>query len=155
MRNQTKFTFSFEKLNVYKTACEFTDKVYELTEQFPSSEKYDLVRQARRSASSVAANLAEGSMRISLKEQARFSEIAYGSLAETFHHILQAQRLNYLTETETDALRPLIFKTSNMINMLRKSQIKRHNSKEITDPHIRNVAKEEQTEYEYLKDLPI
>jgi len=141
------FTYAFEKLEVYKSVCKFTDKIYKLTKDFPSHERFALTSQIRRSASSVGANLAEGTTRISMKEQARFSEISFSSLAETFHHLLQAERLDYLKQEQLNNLRPLVFEISNKINALRKSQIGRHNSKIKTDPHLR----EPEVLYETLK----
>jgi len=141
------FTYAFEKLEVYKSVCKFTDKIYKLTKDFPSHERFALTSQIRRSASSVGANLAEGTTRISMKEQARFSEISFSSLAETFHHLLQAARLDYIKQEQLNNLRPLVFEISNKINALRKSQIGRHNSKIKTDPHLR----EPEVLYETLK----
>ncbi len=139
------FTFPFERLNVHKRALDFADAVYDLTDSFPREEKYGMVSQARRSAASVAANIAEGSARITAKEQARYSEIAYGSLAETFSHLLAAERRNFLDREKLDALRPLLFELSNKLNALRKSQIKRHKEKSSQDPHL---LQENQAPYE-------
>ncbi len=132
------FTFPFERLEVYQIALDFFDVIYEVTDNLPREERYGIISQARRSASSVAANIAEGSARISLKEQARFSEIAFGSLAETFSHLLMAQRRNYISGEQIDSLRPLLFRLSNKINGLRKSQIKRYHKKHNIDPHSVN-----------------
>jgi len=145
------FTFPFERLEVHSLALDFGDMIYDLTDKFPSNEKYGMVNQARRSGSSVAVNLAEGSARISAKEQARYSEIAYGSLAETFSHLLAAQRRNYLKKEEIDTLRPLIFELSNKINALRKSQMKRYSNKLNQDPHI---VEEEKGPYKIFENLP-
>jgi four helix bundle protein len=146
------FTFPFERLEVHKRALDFADAIYDLTDKFPREEKYGMVSQARRSAASVAANLAEGSARISAKEQARYSEITYGSLAETFSHLLAAERRNFVEKKDVDSLRPLIFELSNKINALRKSQIKKHFNKIEKDPH---KLEEEQIEYEtHSSNLP-
>ncbi len=134
------FSYAFEKLEVYKSVCNFTDEIYNLTKKFPQDERFALMSQIRRSASSVGANLAEGTTRISMKEQARFSEISFSSLAETFHHLLQAERLDYIKPEELNNLRPLVFEISNSINALRRSQIKRYNKKIKTDPHLREPA---------------
>ncbi len=131
------FSYAFEKLEVYKSVCKFTDEIYRLTKKFPSDERFALTNQIRRSASSVGANLAEGTTRISMKEQARFSEISFSNLAETFHHLLQASRLEYIELEELNNLRPLVFEISNRINALRKSQIKRYNNNIKTDPHLK------------------
>ena len=145
------FTFPFEKLEVHQLALDFADKIYDLTDEFPRDEKYGMVSQARRSGASVAANIAEGSARISAKEQARYSEIAYGSLAETFSHLIAAQRRNYIDKEQINQLRPLVFKLSAKINGLRKSQMKRYSKKVNQDPHI---LREEKVAYNIVENLP-
>ncbi len=145
------FVFPFEKLEVHRLALEFADMIYDLTDDFPKEEKYGMVSQARRSGASIAANIAEGSARISMKEQARYSEIAYGSLAETFSHLLAAQRRNYISKEQLDSFRPLIFEISNKVNALRKSQMKRYSGKANIDPHI---VKEKIIDYKILNNLP-
>ena len=145
------FTFPFERLDVYSLALDFADLIYNLTDSFPKEEKYGIVSQVRRSGSSVAANIAEGSARISPKEQARYSEIAYGSLAETFSHLLAAKRRAYLSEEQVNDLRPFIFELSNKINALRKSQMKRYSKKIKQDPHL---VEEDLVSYDILEDFP-
>jgi len=71
------YTYSFEKLEVWKLARELVKEIYRLTEKFPSEEKFGLIGQLRRASVSVSSNLAEGSSRKSAKEQAHFT-----------HHIL-------------------------------------------------------------------
>jgi len=58
---------------------------------------YGLVSQCNRAVVSVAANLAEGSSRQSGKDQAHFSEIAYGSLMELACLLILAKRYRDLT----------------------------------------------------------
>ncbi|MBP3302857.1 MAG: four helix bundle protein [Opitutales bacterium] len=70
--------FGFEKLIVWQKARALYRKLYEITKNFPSSEKFGLVERIRRASVSVASNIAEGSSRASYKERERFLEIAYG-----------------------------------------------------------------------------
>ncbi len=44
------FSYAFEKLEVYKSVCKFTDEIYRLTKKFPSDERFALTNQIRRSA---------------------------------------------------------------------------------------------------------
>jgi four helix bundle protein len=74
--------YSFEKLRVWQAARDLSKAVYLTTAKFPQREMYGLVSQCNRAVVSVAASLAEGSSRQSGKDQAHFSEIAYGSLME-------------------------------------------------------------------------
>ena len=76
--------FSFESLRVYKAARQLVRDVYLLQNQFPKEERYALGDQVRRAATSITANLAEGSGRQSPKEKIHFIEIAFGSMTEVF-----------------------------------------------------------------------
>ena len=53
--------YKFEKLEVWQLALDYVDQVYALTEALPDKERYNLTSQARRAATSIALNIAEGS----------------------------------------------------------------------------------------------
>jgi len=74
--------FRFQKLTVWQKSIGLAQFVYELTEKFPSSERFGLINQMRRAAVSVSSNIAEGAGRSSDSDFARFLQIAYGSLME-------------------------------------------------------------------------
>ena len=65
-------TFSFEKLKVCLAARALVKDIYVLQNSFPKEEKYALGDQVRRAATSITANLAEGSGRQSVKEKDPF-----------------------------------------------------------------------------------
>ncbi len=117
--------FSFQKLNVWKEAKKLVVEVYQLLDIFPKFEKYALCDQIRRAITSVPSNIAEGSGRISLKEQIHFLEIAYGSLMESYNQLLIAIELTYITEQSVDEIKPTIDAVAKMINGLRKTYIKK------------------------------
>ncbi len=75
--------YKFEKLEVWQLAVEYIDLVYEIADQLPPREKYNLASQIRRAATSVALNIAEGSTGQTNAEQARFLGFAIRSLIET------------------------------------------------------------------------
>ena len=86
---------SFTNLFVWQKAHSFVLKVYEFTNQFPSDEKFGLTSQLRRCAVSVAANVAEGYKKRSKKDNARFLNIAQGSLQESKYYLILAKDLGY------------------------------------------------------------
>ena len=88
----------YEDLDVWNKAHKLTLKTYEVTEDFPSEEPYRLTDQICRSASSVPANIAEGTGRKTLKEYAQFLYNARGSIEETKYHLRLAKDLGYLDE---------------------------------------------------------
>ena len=90
--------FGFEKLEVWQKSIELCDCVYALTRPFPADEKFGLTSQMRRSAVSVASNIAEGSSRGSHIDFSRFIEISYGSLMELVTQALIAKNQGLLTE---------------------------------------------------------
>jgi four helix bundle protein len=57
------YTYNFEKLDIWKISMELAVRVYKITEEFPSSEKYGIINQLRRASSSISANIAEGMSR--------------------------------------------------------------------------------------------
>ena len=75
--------FKFEKLEVWQLALDYIDLVYEIAEQLPKNEEYNLKSQITRAATSVALNIAEGSTGQTDAEQARFLGLAIRSLLET------------------------------------------------------------------------
>lgn len=70
--------------------------VYEQTKRFPADERFGLTSQVRRAASSVAANIVEGSGRDTHKDYLRFLVTALASLKETEYFILLARDLHYI-----------------------------------------------------------
>ncbi len=113
--------FKFEKLDVWNDSIQFSDSAYRLTRSFPSDERFGLTQQMRRSAVSIAANIAEGSSRSSSTDFARFVEIAYGSLMETVSQAAIAQRQNFLLEEDYRDLYDHAEKLGRMLTGLRKT----------------------------------
>jgi four helix bundle protein len=106
---------------VWQKAMAFTKAVYFATTGFPKDEQYGLSSQLKRSAVSVAANIAEGHARSTTGDYIRFLNIAYSSLAEAETHLLLAHEHDMLPK---DALEPLLLLSSEigrMLNGLRKS----------------------------------
>jgi four helix bundle protein len=86
----------FRRLQVWHKAHALALDVYRITAAFPRDERYSLTSQARRSASSIAANLAEGSGINGDRELARFCCIAMGSASELEYHLLLAKDLKLI-----------------------------------------------------------
>ena len=83
----------FKELRVWQQAMDLVDRCYETTDGFPHHERYGLTSQVRRSAVSVASNIAEGCGRGTPREFARFLQIAYGSACELETQLLISERL--------------------------------------------------------------
>jgi four helix bundle protein len=81
-----------------------------------------LEQQIKRASISIAANIAEGTSRTSYKDQAHFSQIAYGSLMETACLSTLAEDLGYFTTANQSHLREQVQCLANKLNALRKYQ---------------------------------
>ncbi len=89
---------SFRKLMVWNKAHAVVLDVYAATRSFPGTERYGLQTQLRRSAASVATNLAEGCGRNSAASFASFVEIAFASASETEYQLLLAYDIGLLPD---------------------------------------------------------
>jgi four helix bundle protein len=119
------YLFPFERLTVWSRAKELATDVVRIAGQFPARERFTLAAQLSRAVLSVASNVAEGSSRYSGRDQARFSEIAYGSLMESVCQLVIAQDLGYVTTEEYVDLRARCEEISRMLTALRASQLRR------------------------------
>ena len=120
--------YAFENLNAWKESRKLVVAVYQLLDHFPQFEKYALCDQIRRSIVSIPSNIAEGSGRISPKEQLHFYEISYGSMMEAYNQLILAADLKYIGERDLDGLRPQIDTVARMLNGLRSSLLKKLNA---------------------------
>jgi four helix bundle protein len=84
---------SYREQFIWQRSIDLAVKSYELTQQFPQSELYGLTSQIRRSAVSVASNIAEGYGRRTKNEYIQFLHISLGSLRELDTQLIIAQRV--------------------------------------------------------------
>ncbi|MBZ0200485.1 MAG: four helix bundle protein [Ignavibacteriaceae bacterium] len=89
-----------KNLDVWKKAIKLDAEIYRLTALFPKEEMYLLTNQMRRAAVSIVSNIAEGSGRITEKDQRRFFEISPSSLIELDSQFEICIVLLYLKEEE-------------------------------------------------------
>jgi four helix bundle protein len=75
--------FKFEKLEVWKSALDYIDLIYEIAALLPRSEEFNLKSQMVRAATSAALNIAEGSTSQTNAEQAQFLKVAMRSVVES------------------------------------------------------------------------
>ncbi|MBK8700283.1 MAG: four helix bundle protein [Saprospiraceae bacterium] len=115
-----RYIFPFEKLEVWQLSLELSKKVYLLTANYSPDERYGIVRQIRRAANSVGANIAEGATRLSPKDRARFLEIAFGSLMEVTHFLFLSEGLKLVEKDNAVEIFTLIEKLSNKMNAFHK-----------------------------------
>jgi four helix bundle protein len=105
---------SYKDLVVWQKSIAMVTEIYRATQSFPREETYGLTSQLRRSAVSVASNIAEGQGRLLKKEFRQFLGLARGSMVEMETQVLIAHNLGYLSEVAMDQL----MKTSGQISRL-------------------------------------
>lgn len=115
--------FSFEKLIAWQKGRELAILIYKTTKSYPKDEIFGLTSQMRRCSISIASNLAEGSGRTSVKDKARFSEMAYSSSLELLNQVILSSDFEYINESQYIQIREKITDVNMLIDGLHKSQI--------------------------------
>lgn len=90
------------KLDAYALARKLVLECYQLSKKFPDYEKFGLVQQIRRAATSVSLNIAEGSSRRTKAERRRFYEIARSSVVEIDAILDACFDLHYCNKNDMD-----------------------------------------------------
>ena len=121
--NEAKY--SYKNLDVYKESKVLVKMVYGLLKTFPKEEQYALCDQLRRAIISVPSNIAEGSGRMSMKDQAHFIEMAFGSLMEVDCQLDIAQDLEYISKEELDKIGAQISRVAAMLSAMRNKCLQR------------------------------
>ena len=112
---------NYQELKVWKKAVDLATRMYEITNEFPNKEAYGLTSQIRRSAISIASNIAEGAGRNSNKDFNKFLGISYGSSCELDTQVIIAFKVNLIDETKLKSIQKDILEIQKMNWSLKKS----------------------------------
>lgn len=107
-----------KQLEVWSLSVDFVKKIYRLTSEYPSEEKYGLTSQLRRAAVSVPTNIAEGAARDSEREFKRFLHMSSGSLSELDTLLVLSSELGILSEDTLNRFLTVVDKLSAMLSGL-------------------------------------
>ena len=108
---------SYKDLLIWQKGIEITEKVYSITNDFPTEELFSLTNQVKRASVSIPSNIAEGFGRNSTKSYLNFLKISRGSLYELETQLIIAEKLNYTTYSELlQSIYDLISEEGKMIN---------------------------------------
>ena len=110
----------FKDLLVWQMAKNLAMRVYRVSESQDLKKDFGLCDQIRRSAVSVASNLAEGDERSSDRDSVRFFYMAKGSVAEVRTQIQIACETGHLRKPEYDSLEAEYEQLAKMIGSLIK-----------------------------------
>ena len=97
MENEVK---THKDLEVWKESIDLTNEIYSLTKTFPKYERFGLSSQMKRSAVSIASNIAEGAARGSDKEFIKFINYSIGSASELETQLLIAKNQDYISNID-------------------------------------------------------
>jgi four helix bundle protein len=112
---------SYKDLEVWQVAMDLAVACYKATSKFPREERYGMTAQIRRSAASIAANIAEGYGREKTSSFIHFLRISQGSLKELETHLSLAERVEICLATKLAPLFGLCERVSKMLRNLIRS----------------------------------
>ena len=112
--------YDFERLDVYQRAIDFTEEVFEMTEDFPQRIQYSLGDQLRRAALSICNNIAEGSAKRGQAKR-QFYGYALDSSRECVPMLELSRRRKLIGEAVYDRLDEVCFRIASMMSALVRS----------------------------------
>lgn len=112
-----------QKLKMWQKSMDLVEACYKISSSFPPDERFGLLSQIKRAATSIPANIAGGYGRWNVREFARFLAIANGSLRELETDILIAKRLGYLGP---GGATPILESTTEVARMIYAMRLKIH-----------------------------
>jgi four helix bundle protein len=118
---------SYRDLEVRQKSMLLAKRIYQITQSFPTEERFGLTNQLRRASVSVPSNLAEGHARFGPGDFSRFISIAMGSVAEIETQILLSTELGYVRAELSSELMTDLETVGKMLRGLAKSITKRRN----------------------------
>jgi four helix bundle protein len=95
---------NFRRLIAYQKAVELAHELHTAVEHWPLLDRKAIGSQLIRSATSVGANIAEASGRWHEQDRRQFLRIARGSLLETEHWVVYAERRGLLAQGTSERL---------------------------------------------------
>ena len=110
----------YTDLKEWQKAMDLSVDVYRKVRSLPQEELYGLSNQMRRAVVSIPSNIAEGNQRSTTREYIHFLSIAKGSLGELETQIRLCERLNNMSNSETESLITQCSEIGRMLNGLMK-----------------------------------
>jgi len=94
----------YEKLSAWTACHELYLAIHQVSESWPPHERYGLTAQLRRAALSAGSNIAEGVIKRSPADFARFLDMSLGSLSEVSYQLRAARDIGLVREEEYTVL---------------------------------------------------
>lgn len=106
---------NFKNLKVWQRSVDLAVKVYQITSEFPASEKFGITSQMRRAGVSIPSNIAEGTAKYSSKSFSNSLEISLGESFELETQMIIAQRVSLISDEVAQDLESDISEVQRMI----------------------------------------
>ncbi len=124
-------SYDLERLEVWYKSRELVSDIYKLIIPIlPETEKFNLIAQMRRAATSIPSNIAEGYGRFYYQSNIHFCYIARGSLEELISQIVLAHDQGYLSndlfQLEIKKANSLVLLINGYISYLKRSKQGEH-----------------------------
>ena len=123
--SEAQKTNSYKDLIVWQKGITLVKRIYQMSQAFPSEERFGLVSQMRRAAVSIPSNIAEGQARHTTGEFVQFISNAEGSVAELDTQLIISIELGYCAQSELGEHFELISELRRMLNALRRKLVAR------------------------------
>ncbi len=111
----------WKDLSVWQKTHELVIDIYKLVQVYPNSEKFGIVDQLKRAASSVPANIVEGQSRNTTADYLRFLYNARGSLEEVRYFLILSMDLGFISNDAYAQMEEKCTIASKLLNGLIKS----------------------------------
>ncbi len=117
---------SFQSLQVWQKSHQFVKDVYHCSADFPKHELFGLTSQLRRAAVSIPATITEGYRKESNLDNARYLNIAQGSLEECRYYLILAPELEYIEAELSHQLSENLDEVARLLYAYRNAVLRRH-----------------------------
>ncbi len=111
---------NYKELKIWQKSVDLAVNVYQITKDFPKEELYGITSQIRRSAVSIASNIAEGAGRNSKKDFNNFLGISNGSTCELETQLIIAQKVDFIDQRALESVQQEIIEIQKMNWALKK-----------------------------------
>ena len=118
------------ELKVWRKSVDLVEVCYRLSAALPVDERFGLISQIRRAATSIPANIAEGFGRWNARDLGRFLAIASGSLRELETHLIICQRLGFLSGSSVETV---LLSTDELAGMLYRMRTRVMSNAEVSE----------------------
>ena len=116
-----KYLSSYRDLVVWQKSIDLAVRTYSITRSFPAEERFGIISQMRRAATSIPANIAEGQARKTTGEFLQSLGIARGSVAELETFLTLSKKLAFLSRKDCESLLTDCAEINKMLHALMKS----------------------------------